>query len=288
MKTLAQIIQYTSTCHFPQADWEKIRNFCHQYESGGVIHKAKNPIAESSYEEFIDWLDKGFGSGDMISYGKTMGIIGKCIPGKVNLAAYCDFDGNLIAKEMVVKEPERLKPLDPERSQELKKKIYEKGLDYVVEKGLFTKLCTPKEKLYYVYGEKSKGLDNVGMYLETVDNKYHFAAFMENGKPVLDKWIDVNYTPLRPASEKEILKFHKALERMKIVFNQRLGKFIKARERGKNNLYWYLNDRFEIVADKDDGSKRHTERFNVKNYFLDYTESLLFMAQIHKLRKEEY
>lgn len=287
MKTLDQIIRYTSDCRFPQEDWEKIKAFCHNYENGGYIRKSKDPIVDSTYEKFIDWLDNGLGSGDMISYGNTMGVIGDSIPGKTYLAAYCDYEGNLIVKEMDVIEPKRLKHLDPDRCRELKKKIFEKGLDYIVETATFVKLCTPKEKLYYVYGESKKGLNNIGMYLESVDNKYHFAAYVENGKIILDKWIDIDYTPLRPASEKEILRFHKALEKAKIVFNQRLCQFIKAPERGKNNTYWYLNDRFEIVADRDDGGKRHTERFKVKNYFLDYTESLLFMSEVHKLRKEE-
>lgn len=287
MKTLSQIVKYTTDCRFSPEDWEKIKAFCHKYENGGYIRKSKQPIGESNFESFIDWLDNGLGSGDMVSYGNTMGVIGDSIPGKTYLAAYCDFEGNLIAKEMDVREPERLKPLNPEGCQELKKKIFEKGLYYVVEEATYIKLCTPKENLYYVYGEDAKGVNNVGMYLETANNQYHFAAFIENGRPVLDKWIDINYTPLRPASKKEILRFHKSLEKAKIVFNQRLGQFVKAPTRGKNNTYWYLNDRFEIVADRDDGSKRHTERFNVKNYFLDYTESLLFMSEVHKLRKEE-
>jgi hypothetical protein len=49
-------------------------------------------------------------------------------------------------------------------------------------------------------------------------------------------------------------------------------------------VYYYLNDRFEIVLDKDNGGDVHAQRFAVGNYFLDLGEAMTFMKEIRKMR----
>lgn len=288
MKTLDQIIRYTTNCHFSNEDWEKIRVFCREYENGGYIHKSKTTISESSYEEFIQWLNNGFGSGDMVSYGNTMGIVGDSTPEKTYLIAYCDYEGNLIAKQMDVLEPERLLPLSEDRKIELRKKLYNKGLDYIIKTSELVRMYTPQKKLYYTYKNNFTGQNGVGIYFESKDHKYIFSVYLENGVLELKKEIDINYTPLRPAQDKEIKRLHKALVKEGLVYNERVEDFIKAPVRGRNNVYWYLNDRFQIVMDRDNGDKRHGARFESGNYFLDHMEANLFMSEVIKLRKEGF
>lgn len=150
MKTLDQIIRYTSQCRFPDDDWQKVLAYCRERFKGGKIHKALSPISESSYDQFVNWLDSGFGSGDLVSYGKTMGVIGDCTPEITTLIAYCDYEGNLIAKKMNVQDALRLKRLDDERSRELKKKIYERGFDIVARNAKLSELYIPKKNFYVI------------------------------------------------------------------------------------------------------------------------------------------
>ena len=56
MKTLDQIIRYTSQCRFPDDDWQKVLAYCRERFKGGKIHKALSPISESSYDQFVNWL----------------------------------------------------------------------------------------------------------------------------------------------------------------------------------------------------------------------------------------
>lgn len=288
MKTYDQIIRYTTHCKFSPEDWERVRSFCREYENGGHIHKSKSTISESTYENFVEWVENGFGSGDMVSYGNTMGIIGDSTPQRTYMVAYCDYEGNLIVKDMDVLNPSRLKPLSDERKLELKKKLFDKNLDYTVKTANIIPMYTPQKNLYYVFRDKTTDFYGVGMYLESKDNKYIFSAFLQDGKLEIKKEIDINYTPLRPASDKEIKRFHKALEKSGLIFNERIFEFVKRPERGKNNRYWYLNDRFEIVMERDNGDWRHGARFEAGNYFLDNAHALFFMLEVKKLRKEEF
>lgn len=122
------------------------------------------------------------------------------------------------------------------------------------------------------------------MYLESDKSKHHFAAFLCGKILQMDCWIDTNYTPLQSASEADIQRLHSATSKKGWSYNERCHKFIKTPKRGKNNVYWYLNDRFELVMDRDNGTKKHTERLEAGNYILDYTEGLMFMKEVKKMR----
>lgn len=144
MKTLNQIYRYISDCQFPDEDWQKVLAYCRKRFKGGNIRVSQIPKSTSTYQEFLDWIEFGFGAGDFVSYGNTMGVVGNSTPAGVILAAYCDYDGNLIVNDMEVLEPERLKPLDEARILQLKRLLFEKGVDFHVRFGKFEKLYTPK------------------------------------------------------------------------------------------------------------------------------------------------
>ena len=284
MKTLNQIIRYTSHCRFSDDDWQKVLGYCRERFKGGKIHKAQKPISNSTYSQFFEWIDNGLGSGDMVSYGNTSGIIVSSTPDKTLMTAYCDFDGNLMSNIMEVINPERLVRLDEERSRQLRKHLIDTGLDYSTDSHGLVSLCILKENLYVVIGNNDYGNADVGMYLESDGYKHKFAALIKNGELILDCWIDTDYTPLRKAGDADIQRFHKAISKAGYTYNARVRQFVSQPKPGSNNVYYYLNDRFEIVLDKDNGGDVHAQRFAVGNYFLDLGEAMTFMKEIRKMR----
>lgn len=284
MKTLNQIFRYTFDCRFSDEDWQKVLAYCRKWFKGGKIHKSQQPKSDSTYLQFLEWVEFGFGPGDYVSYGNTMGIIGSCTPAVTTLAAYCDYEGNLIINDMEVLEPERLKPLEAPRILELKRLLFEKGVDFYVRNGQFGKLYTPKQYFYATIENPNSDEPNVGMFLESDNSKYHFLAYLEGDELRMDYWVDSNYTPLKPATEADIKRLHIATSNQGWFYNERCHQFVKAPKKGTNNVYWYLNEYFELVMDRDNGSKKHLERFNAGNYILDYTEGLLFMKEVKKMR----
>ncbi len=284
MKSLNQIIRYTSHCRFPDEDWQKVLDYCRKRFKGGKIHKAQKPISNSTYNQFLKWIDNGLGSGDMVSYGKTMGIIVSSTPDKTLLTAYCDYEGNLMDNQMEVLNPERLMRLDDERSRQLRKLMIDNNFDYSTNSHGLVPLYTLKENLYVVIGNNDYGTADVGMYLESDGYKHKFAALVHNGELMFDCWIDTDYTPLRKADDADVQRFHKAISKAGYVYNSRVKQFIKQPNTGSDNIYYYLSDRFDIVTEKDDGGDKHAERFAVGNYFLDFGEALMFMKSIRKMR----
>ena len=284
MKTLNQIYRYTSDCRFPDEDWQKVLAYCRKQFKGGKIHKALYPKADSTYRQFQDWIETGYGVGDMVIYGKTMGVVGSSTPAGIVLAAYCDYEGNLIVNDMEVLEPQRLQPLELSRVAELKRLIFEQGLDFFVRSGKFDKIYTPKKFFYTIIEDSNSDEPGVGMYLESDNSKHHFLAYLSGGKLQMDCWIDSDYTPLKPATEADIKRLHSATSKAGWYYNERAHQFMQIPQKGKDNVYWYLNDRFELVMDRDNGSKKHTERWDAGNYIVDFTEGLLFQKEIKKMR----
>lgn len=287
MKTLNQIIRYTFQCRFPDEDWQRVLSFCRERFKGGKVHKAIKPISNSTYDQFIDWIDNGFGSGDMVSYGNTMGIVCSSTPDKIFITAYRDYDGNLIDGQMEILHPERLNRLDESGCRQLRKLLIDNKLDYSTQIHSLTSLYTPKENYYVIIGGSADGCSDVGMYLESDGYQHKFAALIQNGELKMDCWIDTDYTPLRKAGNKDIQRFHKAISKAGYTYNARVRQFIKQSKIGSDNIYYYLNDRFEIVTEKDNGDNKHAVRFAVGNYFLDFGEAITFMKAIKKMRGGE-
>lgn len=284
MKTLNQIIRYTSHCRFPDEDWQRVLAYCRERFKGGKIHKAQKPISESTYNKFLEWIDNGYGSGDMVSYGNTSGIIVSSTPDKTIMTAYCDFEGNLMDGQMEVLNIGRLKRLDEAGQAQLRKLLIDNKLDYSTQAHGLVPLYTPKENFYVVIGNNDYGTADVGMYLATDGYKHKFSALIHDGEIMFDCWIDTNYTPLRKASDKDIQRFHKAVSKAGYTYNARCQQFIIQPKVGTDNIYYYLSDRFEIVTEKDNGDDKHAQRFAVGNYFLNFAEAIGFMKEIKRMR----
>ena len=284
MKSLDQIYRYTSDCQFSDEDWQKVLTYCKTRFNGGKIHRAQNPKGTSTYQQFLEWEGEGFAPGNMVAYGNTMGVVGSVTSEKIVLAAYCDYEVNLIINNMEVLEPKRLMILDEDRKIKLKRMIFDKGLDFYVRNGKFEKLYTPKKYFYVTIDNPYSDEPNVGIYLESEGSKSHFLAYLDKDGLKMDCWIENDYTPLRQATDKDIRELHAATSKAGFVYNERCHQFVKAPKKGRDNVYWYLNDRFELVMDRDNGTKKHTERLNAGNYILDYTEGILFMKEVRKMR----
>lgn len=287
MKTFDQVFRYITTCAFHDENWAKVLEFCHKRFKGKQFHRPKRPTAYSTYDQFIEWEKSGLGAGDMALYGKMSGLIGDSTPDWITFVAYTDFEGKLIVKTMKIKDKERLQPLDNDCKLAFKKLIYESGYDYIVHNNLMCKKTIIKPNMYIVLPGSDEDNPNVGIWLESNGCRHHLAAFLSGKSLQLDCWIDDNYTPLRIAKENDIKRLNKVIDVAELVYNDRMQTFVKQPKRGTNNVYFYLNDRFEIVSDIDNGTFRHVERYKVGNYFIDPAKACYFMREVQKIAKEE-
>lgn len=286
MKSIEQIIRYTSQCEFPPEDWQKVLDYCRNNFSGGKIHRALYPKDKSTYIEFIEWIDNGFGSGDIIRYGHTEGIVSSSTPNRMVLAAYRDFEGNLIVKELEVF-PGKAMPLEEKPKMEFRKQFFNAGYDFYVRNGRVTELYTPKKNSYVSFTRPGNPSVNIGFFLKSDDYRYYFAALLLNDELLIDCSIEHECTPLKSSTIREVQRLHSRASKEGWTLEGRSNKFVKKELRNYKGKYWYITDRFTVTADKDTGSPLHDERFEMGNYFIDETEAVLFAREMVIKRKGE-
>lgn len=286
MKTIFQVTQYISKYEFSEEDWPLVLALCHKYFTAGNFHKARWPKRNSTFNQFTDWIEHGFAPGDIVGYGKTMGILGGSCPDDICFVAYLDFDQKIIVQEMKIQDKTRLKHLDEYDCLEFNKRMYEAGITYIAKENKIAELYTPEKNSVVVVGSNYDCNPPVGRFLESNGCEYHFSMLLKDGELQADVRIDFQYAPLNAANEKNSLRFQKAVTKEGYTFNARHNQYIRQPQRGEENVYWYLNDRFEIVRDKDNGTDKHEQRFLAKNYFLDYGYALEFMRAVKRLQED--
>lgn len=294
MKTIEQIAQYTKACAFPDEDWQRVLNWCKERYGGGKLHRCQVPLSESTYEQFLEWVDNGFGSGDMVKYGNTQGIVGLSTPDYTFLAAYCAMDGSLVVKKSKDQSlPDRVLKIDNLNSLSrlnkedeiiLAQKAFVKGYKTSCTHGLLTPLYTPKKFSWASFKEKRADGKRIGIYLESKGLEYHFLAFYDNGEMKFDCWVDSECTPLKPSTMTEIHDFESALSKAGYSFNAVTNQLVKLPKRAKNTKYWYVNESFDVRQDVDLFDRASNNRFSARNYFTNYAEAVSFAWEVKKLR----
>lgn len=288
MKSLDQVSRYIDLCIFTDEDWARMLRFCKDNFRNGRLHKPRRPRVNYTFSEFAEWYVSGFGCGDFACYGRMIGVIGDVTPGKFEFVAYTDYEGKLIEGKMEIAEPHRLKHLDDAQKNEFAKLLYDLNLYYDPKLNLMVSGYTPERLCCVSLPSDIDGVPDIGMYLGSEGYRHHYAAYLHGNELETDCWKDCCCTPFRKISIADAKRFSDAVKDTDLVFNNKLEAYVKKGKRGGNNVYYYLNDKFEIVLDKDNGAGRHSERYNVGNYFVDFSRALLFMDKVKKIAKGEF
>lgn len=283
MKTPDQIYRHISLCRFSDEDWRRVKAYCQENEVR--VRKAAFPITDSTYDQFIDWLGNGFGSGDLVRYGNIVGILGDSVPGLTFMPAFLDPEGKLSLRDLNVREPERLESLDEISSEEWRKQFFDSGHDYDIKSGAVLKIPKLKHGCFYKFSDCTPTNFKMGMFDEYGEDEYKFLAYSDNGKIHTDYSVPINNTPLRLATERDIVRFNNQIDRASLIFNENTGKYMKRPPRNKSN-YWYVDDLFQVCVGKKSDKKIRLERWLVGNYFSDPLEANLFVEKLKKLREE--
>lgn len=295
MKTPDQIYRHVTHCKFTEKDWERVKAFCNNMK----IRTARHPISTSTFDEFVDWYENGYGSGDLVKYGNTVGIVGDDVPAYVNkedknaqptrliyLVAFLDYNKEVFINDLDIRDPQRVERLNEEESQEWKQKFFEAGLDYDIKEAHVMEIPKLKRGLYYKFPFSEGTNFQMGMLEDVRYGKYHFSCYSDNGKILTDHWVDINNVPLRSATLKDIERFHNQLGRSGFILDPQKGIYVKKPTRN-GSMYWYVDELFRVCAAKNDGSKKHENRWLAGNYFADIAKAQAFVDRIIKIKEEE-
>ena len=77
MKTKDQVIRQLKELKFADDEWNKTQKFLN---SVGIKPKraTKSGAIDCSFDDFMDWYQHGYGSGDIVGYGRTAIVVSFC------------------------------------------------------------------------------------------------------------------------------------------------------------------------------------------------------------------
>lgn len=272
MKTKNQIFRYISQCSFPKDDWQQVLDYCRLHFGGGNAHKSQHPLSGSTYQQFLDWIDKGVGVGDIVCYGHTLGIVGGYSPKVAYLSAYLSFDGRLIVEKMNV-DTGKLRVAEVKDIEKFNQLMADNGLRFSVKSSTLIKAYIPADGDFV---RVSKGKMIMPAIFRADDGQRYCFYVVASGKSIFENEIDNKDDVIILAPTKtENLRLLETLSVNGLEWSAKdkcLRKMSDKRVK-KWGRYYYITDTLDIESDADTYTKAHDRRFKCGNYFPNFQEA---------------
>lgn len=282
-KTKDQVNRYLTHCRFPDSDWVRILAYCKR-NGLGYAHKAAHPKSESTFDEFVKWLHAGYGSGDVVRYGHTVGILSTCTPDFSEFCAYLSHDGSLVTARLRISTDRIAEACGDER-----KRMYGKlrlaGLGFNKRLGVICERKPPPvhTRISYGYG----GTSGYGVIGRLDGDVAHFIFGVEDGE--LKRDFDVPLLELETGDidRSGLEAVTGALNGASLKWNHSTHQLERLQPRVRSGeTYWYVTDKFFISNATENGSPTSDARYANGNYFVNHFEAVEFLRAVQRLRRE--
>ncbi len=294
MKTEIQIIKFLEFSQFKShADWELIQIFCERHKVHiSALTPKKFFKSGIDSQQFINWYNSGFGSGDVAIYNGNLCILSKCGCDEAKISGTI-INGLLDETKKIVKCCDLI-PVTPKQTKQFLTTISKLGRQYHHSSLTLAQKYIPRinERVEF-WGEENKhGLGVIrDIDIETGEIELYCYYFYNNGQ--------IGYSMHEPGvvSLHEFLfenmaisqqrRLNRELERVGKVWNEKMHRIEPVNAKlPKGEKYWYISDKIKIVQDIEKGTPTSHFRYLAGNYFKDYDDALDYLSQIHELLRD--
>lgn len=281
MKTKEQVIRYISLRHYSNDDWELLAQYVKSHYDVARVKKARRAKLDSTYQEFLDWEDKGLGECDMIA--TPDGLLGICHDtgsGYILMATYYNQVLNVRDTDFPVTWCRASEEQEAELRLKLRDELYacsqSLGVVYSIPE-------PPKGVVIKLSGEKKR----YGIIKSVKDKVVRFWALLEDDELILNAKMHQGDIIIDPLNATEREKFFVALESRAMYWDAEKSKLKSHIIRsGSGERYWYINEKFDIIESKDYRRRVDDIRYKSRNYFTEYTKVARLRKVMHDLLKE--
>ncbi len=279
-KTKEQVKRHLQNCSFNGNDWRKVLDHCKTLYGGGSMHRALKPKYKSTYEEFMDWLENGHASGDIVRYRDHICIAADEFGDKTLISAM--MTGSTLTDTELMEVPrETVSPASDDDRKAITERMRKDGYKFSRPLARLVRSFRPQDgkRVTAIIGDREYN----GVFKCFEGDDVHLSFYIDNGE------ITENYVgpaELKMITREGVEEIDRVLKSHGLFWNYRSGNIEKETKRvGEGETYWYITDRFTIVSGKDSRNLRHNTRYIRGNYFVNYREALDFLNMIIQKRK---
>ena len=277
MKSKEQVIRHISKRRFSDEDWVKVLDKCRKLYGSG-IRKALRPKITETYDEFIEWLDTGFGDGSIVDYNGDIGLL--CDNGNGTYKLLAHYVCRRIVIENVPIDIKSAKLID---GKEFYRDLRKEGYQYSVTLASIYERKIPSKytKVAYQIGAE-KGVGIIANCIKkTATFLWCYGSIERRNYSV--SLEDVDFLPVT----KEVIdRIRDLMLESGIKFNRSTLQIEDVKPRAKiGESYWFLTERFTLKRELDNRKTKDNDRYECCNYFLSYPDADVFRKKLVEILK---
>lgn len=284
------------------ADWEMISAFCKD-KAEFSVNATISPEEGVAASDFIEWYERGFGSGDVVVCDGIPHILGICHFKAVYGVARVS-DDKIIAEDVEMP-VEGLKMAEEGIALDVRDRMFLQGLQFSWKDLHLIEKYTPSVNERVIF--HGKGVKGLGV-VRDIDIKsgevelycYFIYETRQCGFNMHEKDIvnlqDFWFEPMDNGDKRQSKmngiscqrRLNRELGRFGKVWNERLHRIEPVAIQAEvGRTYWYISDKMKLVQETENGLQTPRMRANAGNYFLDRADGLEVLAMFQEILRNK-
>ena len=292
MKTEIQILHFLGQQTFKsESAWRLISSFCSNDLKYNLPINPKYSAQGIGADDFSEWFENGFASGDVAWLNNDLVMLGKCTLQSANIESTLS-DGVLHNKRLQAAVTD-LKHASEEDRVLFISELSKQQLQFVESSQSIAEKRIPRvnERVVF-YNDKVRGL-GVVREVRVEDNYIEFYCYYiynsgKIGYSMHEKGVctlhEYYFDAMSISSQRRV---NRELGKYGKVWNDKMHRIEPLQVKlPKGEKYWYINDKFKVVQEVDKSTPTSNFRYLAGNYFVDYDDCLEYAGIISELMRD--
>lgn len=298
MKTKRQIEHFLARKKYKsEMDFEGISLYCKTkfnirlHRPSSYYPEPVDNIQPLDYATFADWLEHGYGAGDVVEWDGNIGLVQD---GGVKEVRIClKIDSNSLIFDSFVLDGQLIHPAQENAVERIYEALDANGKEFGNPFFCITDKYIPNSNTIVTFQNHKTGKSGVGVVrLITQSGDITMYCWYVKGEPVrygmnekLGNIIDYSFQSVQPADYPR-----KALDVALAKVGKTWNHFLRRIEPLKMKVeegsqYYYINDKRAVVCDTEKGTPTSHKRYIAGNYFRRQEDALRILEAENEIRR---
>lgn len=298
MKTKRQIEHFLARKKYKsELDFDGISLYCKD-KFGIKLHRPTQYYPEATegidlidYATFANWLEHGFGAGDVVEWGENIGLIQDVSTKRIRICLKIDRNGPVFDSFLV--DGQLIHPAQESAVKRIYEALDENSKEFGNPFFCITDKYIPNSGAIVTFQNHKTGKEGVGVVrlIKKTGEILMYCWFIK-GEPVrysmneeLGNVVDYSFQQVQPADYPR-----KALDVALAKVGKTWNHFLKRIEPlkmkvEKGSKYFYISDKRSVVCDTEKGTPTSHKRYLAGNYFKRQEDAMRILEEENELRR---